>query len=104
MPSSKAKKNPLNNLQEMGGGSGGTGTGASGGIGRIPGMNSYGGGTVKHFGKKVPASKLKLEMASVPKKVVSGPKKGQMQFGSSYSLPNDKSSLFDRAKAIFNRR
>jgi len=95
-------KNPLNNLERMGGG--GAGTGASGRMGRIPGMDKYGGGTVNHYGKKVPASKLKLEMASVPKKVATGPKKGQMQFGSSYSLPNEKLSLFDRAKAVFNRK
>jgi hypothetical protein len=104
MPSSKAKKNPLNNLQEMGGGGGGTGTGASGGIGRIPGMNKHGGGTVNYYGKKVPASKLKLDMSAYPKKVHTGPNKGQMKFPSYYELPNEKSSLFDRAKAIFNRR
>jgi hypothetical protein len=80
-------KNPLNNLERMGGGGAGSA-----------------GGTTKFFGRKVPTSQIRLEMSPVPTKVATGPNKGQMQFGSRYGLVGkEKLSLFDRAKAVFNR-
>ena len=102
-------KNPLNNLERMGGGGGGIGAssriGRDGGFGpRISGMNRSGGGTVNFFGRKVPANQLRLDMSGYPKQVATGPNKGQMQFPSSYGLVGkEKATMFDLARQILRR-